>query len=171
MRRLVLPFGVAALVAVAITSAVVMLRPDAPSPPVASDGWAGQSVLCAAPDRSDRLGRLRGGQVMAIEGDPAAMLRRSLCTVSGSPSGSRRQPVVREGHSYFVLDTGADRYDVTLVDVGRSAAATALRAELTVDGDGCASTDEYRGQLVLLIEGPPGAAVPEVTLDEVPTGC
>jgi hypothetical protein len=171
MRRLVLPLGAAALVAAAIISAVVTLRPDGPSAPVASDGWSGQAVLCAHRDQPDRLSSVRAGEVLELGSDPDAAVVRSRCALLGSADAPERRPAVDDGHSHFVLGTGADRYDVALVGVERRSTSTTLRAELVVDGDSCGHTAEYRGQLMLLLAGPAGADVPEVILERVPIDC
>lgn len=162
--------GVLAVGLVAVVAWVVT-RDGAPGEPVEVGGWSGQSVLCGYREGPDPLNDMEQGDVVALGDDPAALLTTARC-VSGDPaSGNGRPPVVSPDASYFVAFTGADRIDVTLVDVDAAATPARLVAEHTVNGDGCAVTADYRGQLMLLIEGPADSPVPRVEVRRFELGC
>lgn len=79
---------------------------------------------------------------------------------------------LRENAAYFVVATASDRDDVRLVEVTAPAGAPArLVLEHYFPGKGCAVTDDYKGALVLLLEGPVGARPPKVEIRDVPEPC
>jgi hypothetical protein len=162
--------------AVALVGAMLLVTScanpnDRSSEPVSLDGWSGRQILCGYRGTDDPLTGLGAGQVLELGVEPAALLRDARCADADGSGGPGAAPRLIDGRSYFVFNTGADRFDITLVSVDTSVDPTSLGTELTVVGEGCGSTDEYRGQLMLLIEAPAASAVPDVSMREVPLSC
>lgn len=145
-----------------------------PSEPVALDGWSGRSILCGYREAEDALSDLDTGEVVDLGDDPGSVLRASRCSKlndTGERGSAATAPPIVDGRRYFVLNTGADRWDVAVVSVDTHGRSATLGAELTITGSGCGTTTEYRGQLMLLIEAPSDATTPTVTLEEVQRPC
>lgn len=170
-RRWVLGF---AAVAVAVAVGVVgltMLRQDGPSPPVSIDGWSGHAILCGYRSERDTLSRLPAERVMKLDDRATRLLVEARCSMVPPTDTERHSIQLRDDRSYVVLNTGRDRFGVALVGVDLSGGRPALKAEVTVSADGCGTTADYRGQLMLLIEAPAGARRPDVSIRLVPLGC
>jgi hypothetical protein len=144
---------------------------DRPSEPVSRDGWSARQMVCGYRETDDPLATLGAEQVLALGEEGAALLAAADCVDGNGSDRSSAPPPLDEDRSYFAFNTGADRFDATLVSVDTSVEPTRLGTELTVVGEGCGTTDDYRGQLMLLIEAPAGAAVPDVSMREVPLSC
>lgn len=170
MKRSALVLGA---VAAALASAVIgvavwlVLRDSGPSPAVSIGGWSGQATLCPHPEESDELSEMAAGEVLALD-DPEKTLGEARCRADGVGG---KAPELRDDAAYFVLNTGRDRFHVALVGVDLAGRRPRLEAEVTVPGDRCGVTADYRGQLMLVIEAPEGSAVPAVSLREVPLQC
>lgn len=145
-------------------------HPAGPSAPVARAGWSGQALLCPDPDASARLAGLGRAELRRLGGDPRTVLAAAGCRRDGGRADGGG-PGWEPGHTWFVVGTDADRFGVRLVGVDGRRRAPHLDVELDVLADGCATTADYRGALVLLVRAPPGARTPEVELREVPTPC
>lgn len=167
VRRLAVAasFGVAGLVANGCGDTAT------PRPAVEGGGWSAEAVLCGYRETPDRLSRLRPGEVVPLGDDPAGLLETARCTSNDDRAGGAGLPEIEFDRPYFVVFTGGDRLDVVLVEVDADADPVALVVEHQVVGPGCGQTDDYRGQLMLLIEGPADATTPTVRLKEVPLGC
>lgn len=169
MRNLGIVVGAVAVVVAAVVVLLVVLD-DGPSPPVSVGGWSGQTMLCGYREQRDALSELRAGEVMELS-DADETLAEGRCRVWSAGSSRYVQPVLRNDATYFALNTGRDRNEVTLVGVDLSGSRSRLKAEVTVPGDNCGETADYRGQLMLLIEAPERSPLPDVSIREVPLGC
>lgn len=140
-----------------------------PSPSVASAGWSGQAIACASRDGSgdQRLWDADVGDVIAINGDIKNYLTMNGCTkVSDDASSTIDVSESSEGARYFLAVTKADRNTVRLVDVDTAAPVVSLTVEHHTPAPDCLVTTEWRGHLLLLIEGPGEVETPSVTMQQ-----
>jgi len=164
------------LLPVLLATAVACGGPE-PLERVARDRWAGQAMLCQDFDEMDRLAapftQTDAGQVDDLGDDPAGALAAGQCRLLGTGTGTAEAaaPAVRPDRRHLAVGTGADRLDVALAGLDADARPPRVTVELRVVGDGCVSTADYRGHLMLLLEAPSDAALPEVELVRVPEGC
>ena len=80
-------------------------------------------------------------------------------------------PSLSPGSSYFAVGTGVDRFDVELTGVEEVKETTTLQVKLTVPGDNCMTTMEYRGRLTLLVQAPNAAPTPQINFVTEKTVC
>jgi len=173
VRRL---FGPLAAVTV-LASGCSLTGASRPPDPVSVDGWSGRSILCGYRGTEDPLADLSAGEVLELRDDQGSALSEGRCrytSYTSDTSGSNdpgAMVTLEAGQSYFVLKSGVDRFDVTLVSVDTGVEPVALEAEITVAGDDCGQTTEFRGHLMLLIEAPEGATKPTAALRQRPLPC
>jgi len=167
-RPVVLALVALAALAAGAVALAFTLGDAGPSPAVAEGGWSGQPILCRYREERDALGALDPGEVMELRGDSRAVLATARCEYDTADGGT---PQLERARTYFVVNVGADRFDVRLVGVDAGAMPPRLAVEHDVLADGCATTADYRGQLMLLVEAPAGAPEPQVSIRRVPTPC
>ena len=159
-----------------ILTGCILTGEGGPSNPVSVDGWSGRSILCGYRSTQDPLNDLGSGEVLDLGNEPASILSAGRCHDAGDPRSrdgfeATLVPEPEEGQRHFALNTGVDRFEVTLVSVDTSVEPVHLEVEVTVSGEGCAQTADHRGQLMLLIGAPTDATKPTVSLREVPIAC
>jgi|GEM_PF-1375315 len=152
---------------------------------VNSLGWSAQSVLCSGFDpasaANEALRQLGPGELGVLGADPASVISELGCTPATPPAGGAPEtPVVDSAHSYFFVGTGADRLAVELTDIkprsggsasGGEPSAVSATVTLKVLDKNCVTTMEYRGNLLLLLQGPVGALPPTIDFRTQTTNC
>lgn len=110
----------------------------------------------------------------------AHQLTKDGCTPTNPDADTPWGDPVDE-RSWWVVPTSADRFEVTgtVTEPVPAAADTtppgAAPVHITLAhhsvGDGCMTTEEYRGELVAIIEGPLGAPRPTIEQHKEPQPC
>lgn len=164
---------VLAVVAVVLTTVAIVTyldlgRQRGRLPVVRAHGWSGFSTHChTSPDggAAGRFGDPRGRFDVPVDIGTGAVAREALdgCPI---PDGTR----IDDDHTYLVVATNTDRDEVRLVGVEQGDPAK-LTVEWYYPGHGCGVTSEWRGRLVLVLEGPSGASTTDVAVHEVPEPC
>jgi hypothetical protein len=140
--------------------------------------WQGTALLCSGyvPDSGEalsplaqELNDLAPGAVMSLGDDPAALVTAAGCTEA--EGADQTVPSLSPGSSYFAVGTGVDRFEVELTGVEEVKETTTLQVKLTVPGDNCMTTMEYRGRLTLLVQAPQDALSPEIDFVTEKTVC
>ena len=136
--------------------------------------WQGTAVLCsssgeAVDPASQELIDLAPGAVMSLGDDPASLVTAAGCTEAEGVD--RAVPSLNPGSSYFAVGTGVDRFEVELTGVEEVKETTTLQVKLTVPGDNCMTTMEYRGRLTLLVQAPQDAPTPQIDFVTEKTVC
>ena len=140
--------------------------------------WQGAAVLCsgassssgeAVDPASQELIDLAPGAVMSLGDDPAALVAAAGCTEADG--ADQAVPSLNPGSSYFAVGTGVDRFEVELTGVEEVKETTTLQVKLTVPGDNCMTTMEYRGRLTLLVQAPNAAPTPQIDFVTEKTVC
>ncbi len=143
-----------------------------------SSDWQGTALLCSGyvPDSGEaisplaqELNDLAPGAVMSLGDDPAALVAAAGCTEAEGVD--QTVPSLSPGSSYFAVGTGVDRFEVELTGVEEVKDATTLQVKLTVPGDNCMTTMEYRGRLTLLVQAPKAAPTPQINFVTEKTVC
>lgn len=140
--------------------------------------WQGSAVLCSGASSSSgeavdpaaqELIDLAPGAVMSLGADPSALEAAAGCTKAEGVD--QAVPSLNPGSSYFAVGTGVDRFDVELTGVEEVKETTTLQVKLTVPGDNCMTTMEYRGRLTLLVQAPNAAPTPQINFVTEKTVC
>ncbi len=143
-----------------------------------SSDWQGTALLCSGyvPDSGEALSPLAQelndlppGAVMSLGDDPAALVAANGCTEAEGVD--QTVPSLNPGSSYFAVGTGVDRFEVKLTGVEEVKETTTLQVKLTVPGDNCMTTMEYRGRLTLLVQAPQDAPTPQIDFVTEKTVC
>ena len=140
--------------------------------------WQGTAVLCsgvsstpgeAVDPAAQELIDLAPGAVMSLGADPSALVAAAGCTEADG--ADQAVPSLNPGSSYFAVGTGVDRFEVELTGVEEVKETTTLQVKLTVPGDNCTTTMEYRGRLTLLVQAPNAAPTPQIDFVTEKTVC
>lgn len=140
--------------------------------------WQGTALLCSGyvPDSGEAISPLAQelidlapGAVMSLGADPSALVAAAGCTKAEGVD--QAVPSLNPGSSYFAVGTGVDRFDVELTGVEEVKETTTLQVKLTVPGDNCMTTMEYRGRLTLLVQAPNAAPTPQINFVTEKTVC
>ena len=140
--------------------------------------WQGSAVLCSGASSSSgeavdpaaqELIDLALGAVMSFGDDPSGLVTAAGCTEAEGVD--RAVPSLNPGSSYFAVGTGVDRFEVELTGVEEVKETTTLQVKLTVPGDNCMTTMEYRGRLTLLVQAPQDAPTPQIDFVTEKTVC
>ena len=140
--------------------------------------WQGSAVLCSGASSSSgeavdpaaqELIDLAPGAVMSFGDDPSGLVTAAGCTEAEGVD--RAVPSLNPGSSYFAVGTGVDRFEVELTGVEEVKETTTLQVKLTVPGDNCMTTMEYRGRLTLLVQAPNAAPTPQIDFVTEKTVC
>jgi len=143
-----------------------------------SSDWQGTAVLCSGASNSSgeavdpaaqELIDLAPGAVMNLGADPSALVAAAGCTEA--EGADQTVPSLKSGSSYFAVGTGVDRFEVELTGVEEVKETTTLQVKLTVPGDNCMTTMEYRGRLTLLVQAPNAAPTPQINFVTEKTVC
>jgi len=143
-----------------------------------SSDWQGTALLCSGsvPDSGEALSTLAQelndlapGAIMSLGDDPAALVAAAGCTEADG--ADQAVPSLNPGSSYFAVGTGVDRFEVELTGVEEVKETTTLQVKLTVPGDNCGTTAEYRGRLTLLVQAPQDAPTPQIDFVTEKTVC
>lgn len=154
-------------VLVVVAVGIFLLRSEQGVGPSVDVGeWSAQGLLCTSTQRSPLIAVGRGA-VLAVD-DPAAAVARAECRRT---DGEPIELFPTKDLSYFAVGTLRDRIDVSLVGGDAVSRPVRLDAAVSVPADGCGRDAQFRGRLVLLIEGPPDAEPPHVDLREVDVRC
>ncbi|CAB4763872.1 MAG: hypothetical protein F2694_12095 [Actinobacteria bacterium] len=137
--------------------------------------WKGTALLCsgdvgaAVAPTAQELIDLAPGAVMSLGDDPSGLVAAAGCTEA--EGADRPVPSLSAGSSYFAVGTGVDRFEVVLTGVEAVKDTTTLQVKLTVPGDNCMTTMEYRGRLTLLVQAPQAAPMPQIDFVTEQTVC
>ncbi len=135
-------------------------------PAIERGGWSGTAISCTSLD-PNALSSLGRGEVLDLGQDPGTPLGTGRCRrLDGSVLD-----LSDVGVTWFAVGTASDREGVALAEVDADVQPARLVVEHLVPGDGCGVTADWRGRLVLLVQGPAEATAPAVRLVEVQGPC
>lgn len=166
--------GVGLLLASALVVMYLSNANSEPNPSVNSNGWSGTAIRCTGfPDTPEiDLWETQRGDVIDLNGQADSFIAIHDCyPVTDQYMPSNESITVDPAAHYFIVVTRSDRDDIHLVQIDSSISPVHLTAEHHFAGPHCFQTDEWRGHLLLLIEAPLDAALPDVTLQEHHLGC